>query len=168
MVLNGINDDEFIDFARLTFSQPFHVRFIEYMPIGDTDLNIKHHLLTPEIKRRISKLGKLIPISKEAGSGPARQYKFEDAMGEIGFISALSHPFCASCNRLRLTASGLLRPCLLSDEYQSDLKEPLRSGCLDTDIADIITNVVKHKPLRHHVDSSQSKVVSGQMSAIGG
>ncbi|MBW2011531.1 MAG: GTP 3',8-cyclase MoaA, partial [Deltaproteobacteria bacterium] len=95
------------------------------------------------------------------------RYRFAGAKGEIGFISPLTDHFCNKCNRLRLTASGLLRPCLLSD-YQEDLKGPLRSGCLDSDLVDVILRVVHNKPFEHGVGCSRHDKVSGQMSSIGG
>ena len=168
VVLNGINDDELTDMARLSFSYPFHIRFIEYMPIGSARVNnIDKQLLTPEIKERIKKLGKLIPVKKGFNDGPATRYKFKGAKGEIGFISAISCHFCNQCNRLRLTANGRLRACLLSD-YQEDIKGPLRKGYLDSDIADVFLKVVKNKPAGHNIASHQLGEVAGQMSAIGG
>ncbi len=167
VALRGINDDELVDIARLSFSYPFYVRFIEYMPIGTPCVNISGNLLIPEIKKRLSVLGKLIPVEKGINDGPATRYKFEGAKGEIGFISPLSHHFCNKCNRLRLTANGQLRPCLLSD-YQEDLKGALRKGCLDNDLADIFLSTVSHKPFEHNLVSDKPAMISGRMSAIGG
>jgi cyclic pyranopterin phosphate synthase len=115
VALNGVNDEELIDMAQLSFDYPFHVRFIEYMPIGQSQMGNGPLLLAPEIKKRISVLGHLIPVRNSANDGPAQRYRFDGAAGEIGFIHAMSHHFCDRCNRLRLTARGQLRPCLLSD-----------------------------------------------------
>ena len=167
VALNGINDDELIDIAGLSFSYPFHIRFIEYMPIGASRMNIGKQLLAPEIKKRINILGKLIPVKNGINDGPARRYKFKGAKGEIGFIHAISKHFCNECNRLRLTASGKLRPCLLSDS-EEDLKGPLRRGCLDSELADVFLRAVSHKPVDHNIASDQPGKVAGQMSAIGG
>ena len=167
VALNGINDDELIEIARLSFSSPFHIRFIEYMPIGTSHLNIGKHLLAPEIQERIKVLGELIPVKNGINDGPARRYKFKGAKGEIGFIHALSKHFCNECNRLRLTASGKLRPCLLSD-HEEDLKGPLRRGCLDSELADVFLRAVSHKPYGHNVVCDQPVMVAGRMSAIGG
>ncbi|MBU4462866.1 MAG: GTP 3',8-cyclase MoaA [Proteobacteria bacterium] len=168
VALNGINDDELTDIAKLSFSYPFHIRFIEYMPIGIPHINnIGKQLLAPEIKKRINELGKLIPVKNSVNDGPARRYKFNGAKGEIGFIDAISRHFCNQCNRLRLTASGRLRACLLSD-HQEDLKGPLRKGHLDSELADIFLQAVSHKPFDHNIACDQVGEVAGQMSAIGG
>jgi len=163
----GINDDELIDIARLSLTHPFHIRFIEYMPIGNNQMFSGRQLLAPEIKKRISSLGDLIALEKHNNDGPANRFKFESAVGEIGFIQPISRHFCNSCNRLRLTASGQLRPCLLSD-YQEDLKASLRSGCSDSELADIFIRAVRHKPSEHNLDVENHREVSGQMCSIGG
>lgn len=167
VALNGINDDELTDIAGLSFSYPFHIRFIEYMPIGTSSINTGKHLLAPEIQERIKVLGELIPVEKGINDGPAERYKFKGAKGEIGFIHAISKPFCNECNRLRLTASGKLRACLLSDS-EEDLKGPLRKGHLDSELADVFLQAVNHKPFGHNIACNQPGKVAGQMSAIGG
>jgi cyclic pyranopterin phosphate synthase len=167
VALKGINDTELFEMAQLSFRYPFHVRFIEYMPIGQADFNPGALLLAPEIKSRISAVGKLIPVQGAEHDGPAQRYKFEQAKGEIGFIAALSQHFCNKCNRLRLTASGQLRPCLLSD-HQENLKAQLRQGCSDQEIADIFFTAVKHKPSDHNLAALNPMRVGGQMNAIGG
>jgi len=167
VALSGVNDNELADFAELSLSYPFHIRFIEYMPIGKSRMNSGPLLLVPEIKKRISTIGKLIPVKNSINDGPAERYKFEGAKGEIGFIGALSHHFCNRCNRLRLTASGQLRPCLLSDHCE-DLKSPLRKGCSDEELAEIFLAAVQHKPSDHNLSISNQAEVSGQMSSIGG
>jgi cyclic pyranopterin phosphate synthase len=167
VALKGINDTELIEMAQLSFRYPFHIRFIEYMPIGQSDFKPDTLLLAPEIKSRISAIGKLIPVQGAEHDGPAQRYKFEQAKGEIGFIAALSQHFCNKCNRLRLTASGQLRPCLLSD-HQEDLKVHLRQGCSDQEIADIFFTAVKHKPSDHNLASQNPMRIGGQMRMIGG
>jgi cyclic pyranopterin phosphate synthase len=167
VALSGVNDDEIEDFARLSLSYPFHIRFIEYMPIGKSRMKYGPLLLVPEIKNRISTIGKLVPVKNSINDGPAERYKFEGGNGEIGFIGALSHHFCNRCNRLRLTASGQLRPCLLSDHFE-DLKGPLRKGCSDDELAEIFLAAIHHKPSDHNLSGSNQKDVSSQMSSIGG
>jgi cyclic pyranopterin phosphate synthase len=167
VALKGINDEELVELAKLSFQYPFHVRFIEYMPIGQSDFNTDSLLLAPEIKSRISAMGKLIPVQTAMHDGPAQRYKFEHAEGEVGFIPALSQHFCNKCNRLRLTASGQLRPCLLSD-HQENLKARLRQGCSDQELADIFLKAVKHKPSDHNLAAQNPTRVEGQMHAIGG
>ena len=167
VALNGINDDELTDMARLSFDYPLHIRFIEYMPIGESQIGNGPLLLAPEIKKRISVLGNLIPVSNAKNDGPARRYHFEGAVGEIGFIHAMSHHFCDRCNRLRLTARGQLRPCLLSDHHE-DVKGILRSGGTDEQLAEVFFKAVRHKPSDHNLAIQNPSRVCGQMSSIGG
>ena len=164
--LKGINDDEVVDIAQLSFKYPFHIRYIEHMPLGNPALTDRH-LLAPEIKKRLQKLGKLIPVNKGMLDGPAERFKFESAQGEIGFIQPITRHFCESCNRLRLTASGQLRPCLLSN-HQEDLKTLLRRGGSDKELAEVFIRAVRHKPSAHHLATDRSPHISGQMCAIGG
>jgi len=167
VALRAVNDDELIDMAKLSFENPFHIRFIEHMPVGTPGASAEHSLLTPEIKAQICSLGELVPVKNAINDGPAERYKFKGAQGEIGFISALSRHFCHTCNRLRITASGQLRTCLLSDD-QFDLKGPLRKGCTDTELANMILKTVCRKPSGHHLFCSESAPVSSHMSSIGG
>ncbi len=170
VALKGINEDEIINFANLSNNYPFHIRFIEYMPMGMSRIsNQKDSLLTPEIKQRISdKLGPLIPVANHNHDGPAERYHLADAPGELGFISAVSHHFCHRCNRLRLTASGQLRACLLSDR-QEDLKSAMRSGATDHEIAAIFRQATAHKAAQHQLNRNDSLCkIDGQMSGIGG
>ncbi len=167
VALSGVNDDELVDMAQLSFDHPFHIRFIEYMPIGQSQMGNGPLLLAPEIKKRISVLGNLIPVRNSANDGPAQRYRFEGAAGEIGFIHALSHHFCDRCNRLRLTARGQLRPCLLSDHHE-DVRGPLRSGYSDDQLAEIFFNAVSHKPSDHNLAVGNPTRVCGQMHSIGG
>lgn len=167
VALRGYNDGELGDFAALTLEKPYHVRFIEYMPMGMNRVDSRHHLLTPEIKERIAARGELIPLKHNHNDGPAERFKFLGARGEIGFISALSHHFCKTCNRLRLTASGQLRSCLLGD-HQVDIKTPLRTGCGDAVITESFLRAVQGKPSRHRLSTHIATTVDAQMSSIGG
>jgi len=167
VALRGVNDDELVDLARLSLESPLHVRFIEFMPIGQSRIEGKSPLLVPEIQERISVLGKLLPVERTEMDGPAQRYRFEGARGEIGFIPAISHQFCRRCNRLRLTASGQLRPCLLSDR-QEDLKTPLRAGCSDAELAEIFFRATRHKPSDHNLAVGEPAHVCCQMRSIGG
>jgi len=167
VALPGINDDELTAFARLTMTNPFHIRFIEYMPIGTDIINKNKPLLVPEIKARLSGTGEMIPVENGINDGPVMRYKYKGAAGEIGFISPISNHFCNTCNRLRLTASGHLRPCLLSDR-QVDLKTPLRSGASNKEISDIFLKAVACKSLEHNLTAAGSSGIIGQMQAIGG
>jgi cyclic pyranopterin phosphate synthase len=137
------------------------------MPIGQSRMGNGPLLLAPEIKQRINSLGNLVALQNSKNDGPARRYQFEGAPGEIGFIHALSQHFCDTCNRLRLTASGQLRPCLLSD-HQEDVKGPLRNGCTDQDLADIFLKTMHHKPSDHNLAGHNVARVCSEMRAIGG
>lgn len=167
VALNGVNDEELIDMAQLSLDYPFHVRFIEYMPIGQSQMGNGPLLLAPEIKKRISVLGRLIPVRNSAGDGPAQRYRFDGAPGEIGFIHAMSQHFCDRCNRLRLTARGQLRPCLLSDHHE-DVRGPMRDGCSDDQLAELFLKAVRHKPSDHNLALENPTRVCGQMNSIGG
>lgn len=166
VALNGINNDELPDFARLSLSYPFQIRFIEYMPIGTSHMTSRQ-ILAPEIINLISFIGRLNPVENTSSDGPAKRYRFENAKGEIGFIRPISEHFCGSCNRLRLTASGNLKTCLLSDK-ETDLKGPLRNGCSDSELAEIILKAVYKKPFEHPLVADNESMISGCMSAIGG
>lgn len=167
VALKGINNDELKDMALLSYKYPFHIRFIEYMPIGESQMGNGPLLLAPDIKKRINELGRLIPIQNSINDGPARRYRFDGAAGEIGFIHALSQHFCDRCNRLRLTASGSLRPCLLSGHHE-DIKGPLRKGVSDEELAEIFIKAVQHKPSDHNLAVGNPSRVCCQMRAIGG
>ena len=167
VALKGYNDQELLGMARLSLEYPFHIRFIEYMPIGDSRMHADDSILAPEIKKQVETLGKLVPIEKSQMDGPAERFRFEGAPGEIGFIRPISRHFCATCNRLRLTADGHIRPCLLSDR-QVDVKGPMRSGCSDDQIADIFKKAVEYKQDAHRCGGDHTFRVVDQMSGIGG
>ncbi len=166
VALRGVNDDEMSEIASLTLKYPFHVRFIEYMPMGNSAVDISQQILTPEIKNRIEKdLGPLQPVDRAKHDGPARRFKALDAIGEIGFISPISSHFCHQCSRMRLTSTGKLRPCLLNN-YELDILSSLRNGASDKELTDIIKTAFKTKPAQHRLDKEAN--VKTQMSTIGG
>lgn len=168
VALKNINDDEFIDLAKLSITYPFHIRFIEYMPIGNSKIKPENQILASEIKKKICELGELKAIANTGLDGPAERYKFKGARGEIGFIQPISKHFCKQCNRLRLTASGKLRSCLLSN-HQVDIKTPLRSGCSDQELHNIFLETIRYKQLEHQLNGKQKENLSpDQMSSIGG
>jgi cyclic pyranopterin phosphate synthase len=129
VVMRGINDDEIVEFARLTLNRPWHVRFIELMPVGGLrELTAEHIVPSEEVLDRASVLGALEPGGgPPRGNGPAAYYHFAGAPGSIGVITPMTHTYCGSCNRVRLTADGRLRTCLFG-EHEVDLRTPLRSG----------------------------------------
>jgi GTP 3',8-cyclase len=167
VVMKGVNDHEILDLAGLAIHYPLHVRFIEYMPIGEAHVDKTQQLLTPETKEIVSSLGELVPVKNGENDGPAFRYRFKKGQGEVGFISPISHHFCSKCNRLRLTANGMLRSCLLSDD-QVDLKTHIRNGCSDEKISELYLESINHKQRKHHLDFVKDQKISTQMSAIGG
>ncbi len=151
VVMRGINDDEVIDFARLTMDQCWHVRFIEPMPFGTSF----EFVPVSEIQKRLLPLGALEPYPFSQGNGPAKYFRFPGASGTIGFISPLSEHFCFDCNRLRLTADGQLHACLLSDG-EVDLRQPLRQGASPEELSQLIRQAVVSKPERHRLGEGVS------------
>jgi cyclic pyranopterin phosphate synthase len=172
VAIKGFNDDEILDFARLSIDKPYQIRFIELMTIGSADLNQDGKYLSNDvIREKIREMYSLEPVDGERKriDGPARIYRIAGGAGKIGFISPVSHQFCHSCNRLRLTADGHLRACLLSDE-ETDLKGALRNGCSDKNLADLIKEAIARKPMRHDLacDDGHIKKCMKDMSSIGG
>jgi cyclic pyranopterin phosphate synthase len=168
VAIKGLNDDEVESFARLTFGLPLIVRYIEYMPSGNGEEWKEDDILTiPQIKSRLEKIGKLIPIPSDRWDGPAKRFRIEGAIGEIGLIGAVSSHFCEDCNRLRLTSDGKIRTCLFSDE-EIDVKEILRRGGSDRDLKERLLLALRTKPERHHINTYQFKKCQRNMSAIGG
>ncbi len=146
VLIRGKNDDEIPDFAEITQSRPWHVRFIELMPTtSNLELSANDFLSCQEALTRLQSIGDLEPVSGPEGNGPATYYRFPGAPGTVGVITPMSHNFCEACNRLRLTADGYLRPCLFGD-LQTNLRDPLRAG---EDLAPLIENTLRIKPERH-------------------
>ena len=168
VVMRGVNDDELLDFGRLSIDEPFQVRFIEFMPIGEKiSWTRERYMPTEEIKERLESLGRLIPVKAGSMEGPARVYRFDGAAGALGFISPISHRFCDKCNRLRLTSEGGLRSCLLVDR-ETDLKAILRNGGSDDDIKNVFIQTILNKPKGHTLQEGNPVNCHGWMSRIGG
>jgi len=167
VIMGGFNHDEVVDIARLSLEQPLHIRFIELMPVGkDLDYSVSRFVTAQTVMEQISaQLGELKPAQKPEGSGPAKYYRLPDAVGTIGFITSMSEHFCHECNRLRLTSTGFLRPCLYGSN-EVDLKTPLRQGVDVDGIADLIKVAVRQKIDRHHMHDGWSD--QRMMSQIGG
>ncbi len=219
VAMRGVNDDEVLDFCRLTLNEDVDVRFIELMPIswstGDDSMRDFYALSGKSDSSRVSTLT-LYPnrteasfnrlmdtggvmatdrmldasamrklfisasemrqgIEREFGpmqaaevvtNGPAKSFRIDGAIGTVGFISQISSDICANCNRLRLTADGHLRPCLMADG-EVDLRGPLRSGATDRDIADLFDLTVLHKPFEHRLEDGHAPR-SRHMSQLGG
>ncbi len=168
VAIQGLNDDEIESFAQLTFRFPLTIRYIEYMPSGNGEEWKEKDILTiPQIKSRLKSMGKLVSIPSDRWDGPAKRFRFEGAIGEIGLIGPVSSHFCKDCNRLRLTPDGKIRTCLFSDE-EIDVKELLRQGGSDRDLKERLLLSLKTKPERHHINTHQFRKCQRNMSAIGG
>lgn len=149
VVLRGINDDEVADFARLTLEHPWHVRFIELMPVGDLrELTWDHVVSSDEILERIGALGTLAPDDGPTrGNGPAKYFRLDGAVGTVGIITPMTHTYCGSCNRVRLTADGRLRTCLYGD-HEVNLRDPLRRG---EALGGLFRQALADKPKEHQL-----------------
>jgi len=166
--MRGVNDDEVLDFARLTYTKPYHVRFIELMPIGKADTRMKREFVPiGEVLEQIFSLGPVRRMSPELLDGPAVMYALEGAKGEIGFIGALSHNFCETCNLLRLTADGYLRGCLFSDQ-ETDIKTPLRQEKEDSHLLSLIKDTILKKPKDHSLELNNPRKCVRSMNGMGG
>jgi cyclic pyranopterin phosphate synthase len=164
VVMRGVNDDEILDFARMTYDTGCHVRFIELMPFK----GMAEFVPSVEVRQRISLLGKLEPTMPAGGNGPAVYYRLAGAKGTIGFISPLTETsFCSRCNRVRLTADGRLRPCLLGED-EIDLKMPLRNNASTEELRRLILKAVASKSEHHHLEGGNVRPVKRKMSQIGG
>ncbi len=167
VVLRGLNEDEIENLARLTYTYPFHVRFIELMGFGSW-VKERQFVSGQEILQCLSRLDKLLPAQSRNSNGPARHYCFPGARGKIGLISPLSQHFCSTCNRLRVTADGKLHTCLFAQEG-IDLKYLLRGGASDEEIITALRQAIQKKPSESPLGTKLSRKCLGRpMSAIGG
>lgn len=168
VVARGYNDQDVIELARLTYAHPWQVRFIEMMPFaGATEFQQKQVIPMAEVRRSIETgLGPLHPLNDGRLDGEALVFRLAGASGEIGFISSVTLPFCATCNRARLTADGRLRLCLLR-EKEVDLLTPLRAGATLEDLRRLILDGIWHKPWGHGLADGEV-ALNRVMSEIGG
>jgi GTP 3',8-cyclase len=158
VVMRGRNDDELEDFARATIERPWHVRFIEVMPVGENlGISANEYVSSLEMLGRLGNIGDLAAVDGPAGNGPATYFRYPGARGTVGVITPMSHNYCDRCNRMRLTADGQLRPCLFG-AIQTNLRDPLRRG---EPIEPLIRHTLSIKPERHYL-------VQGQASGSGG
>lgn len=167
VVIRGLNDDELVNLARLTVDKPWQLRFIEVMPLaGVGDLAESSVVTSAEIIERIEhELGSLEFVGW-FGSDPARTYRIPGAQGTLGFISSISEPFCATCNRMRLTSDGKLHLCLLRDN-ELDLRAAIRNGATDEDLSALVREAVFLKPWGHGLPDGIKPTLRG-MSELGG
>ncbi|MEA1939076.1 MAG: GTP 3',8-cyclase MoaA [Candidatus Caldatribacteriota bacterium] len=178
VVMKGINNDEVDDFVKLTLKRPLNVRFIELMPSGEEVIdNFRNEFISvQEIKEKLIRSYLLHPIKIATSNGPAKYFQIEGGKGTVGFINALSQHFCKTCNRIRLTSEGKLRPCLFSDK-EVDIKKAIREIVGDKKnelflrkkiIRDKLKEAVILKPKGHTLNIKNQKNMPFQMSRIGG
>jgi cyclic pyranopterin phosphate synthase len=166
VVLRGLNDDEVADFAAVTRERPWHVRFIELMPVGRNLHLTDRFVPMTEVLTKIRGVGGLEPDTGPPGNGPARYFRFPDAPGTVGVITPLSHNYCERCNRMRLTADGRLRTCLFGD-HEVDLKSLLRgTGRIESAVREALAG----KPKRHYLQLGTAAGSGGldALSQVGG
>lgn len=167
VVVRGQNDHEVAEMARLTIDRPWQVRFLEIMPMEGVGMVYDEGLVTSEETRhRLEEVFGPLEELPAPPADPARTWRIPGAAGTIGFISPISEPFCETCNRIRLTADGNLRLCLLhADEV--NLRDPMRAGADDAELLAILRGGVWRKPWGHRVHEGERNTVRG-MSQIGG
>jgi cyclic pyranopterin phosphate synthase len=166
VVIAGQNDDEVVDFARYARDTGHEVRFIEYMPL-DAEQQWEREKVAPssEVLRAIHTEYPLVP---EHGPEPATTFRFADgAPGSVGVIPSVTEPFCDTCNRLRLTSDGQMRSCLFSLD-ETDLRDPLRAGATDVELAQLIRDNVARKWSGHRINHPDFVRPTRSMSMIGG
>jgi cyclic pyranopterin phosphate synthase len=165
--IRGFTEEEILPFCELARSTRIQVRFIEFMPLDADHAWSEDKVLTGgEIRRVIQSHHDLVE-SKREPSATARVFRFADGGGEIGFVNPVSEPFCADCNRIRLTSDGRLRTCLFSLN-ETDLREPMRNGASDGELESLIRSAVWHKELKHRINEPGFVQPERTMSAIGG
>jgi len=167
VAVRGFTEQEVIPLAELARREPYEVRFIEFMPLDADRAWTPDQVLTgEEIRATIDAVHPLEPLPRDPHA-TASVYRFADGRGRIGFINPVSEPFCADCNRIRLTADGRLRTCLFS-LHETDLRGPLRAGIDDRELERILREAVWRKELKHHVGEPGFVQPERTMSAIGG
>jgi GTP 3',8-cyclase len=167
VALKDFTEDEVVRFADFARRTPYVVRFIEFMPLdADHSWSADKVLPNEEIRRLIHAAYPLEPVGRDR-HGTARRWRFADGQGEIGFISPVSEPFCGDCNRIRLTAEGMLRTCLFSLN-ETDLRAPMRAGATDAELEAIVRDAVWRKELKHRIGDPGFIQPARSMSRIGG
>ena len=167
VIMRGRNDDELDAFARITLDRPWHVRFIEVMPVGENlGVSADEYVPAAEMLGRLRGIGELEPVPGPPGNGPATYFRFPDATGTVGVITPMSHNYCERCNRMRLTADGKLRPCLFGT-IETNLRDPLRAG---EPLRPLIEETLRVKPEKHYLVQGSTRGSGGllALSQVGG
>lgn len=176
VVVRGLNDDQVLPLAEMTFEKPLSVRFIEFMPFGTNDWTESDWVGWEEVHERLVSAGYVLdPIERSAVSGPADEYRVRSPRGEhrgrLGFITPISDRFCDTCNRMRLTQDGFLKGCLFG-HADVDLLKPMRAGASDDELAGLVRRAAETKEERHPMFVGMAKATlplhARNMSEIGG
>ena len=168
VVMRGVNDDEVVDFAGLSRTRPWQVRFIEFMPLdGDNTWTRDQVVPAKEILERIHAKWPLDLVADGPLTDPARIFRFRDGKGDIGMIASVSEPFCFACDRIRVTPDGKLRTCLFST-WETDLKGPMRTGASDAELVALVRGAVAKKEAGHGINDPGFVKPKRAMYAIGG
>lgn len=167
VVMAGINDDELMEFALLARDHPYQVRFIELMPTVSPSRWQRHFLPLAEVRHRLAALGPMEAVHRRATAGPAQIFRMPGFQGELGFITPISSHHCLTCNRLRLTAAGALRPCLFGDA-EIDVKTPLRQGASEGWLASLFAEAISQKSASFSLPPAPFPLHSSSMVSIGG
>jgi cyclic pyranopterin phosphate synthase len=167
VVMAGVNDDELVDLALLARDHPYQVRFIELMPTVWPKRWQRHFLPMAEVRRRLAGLGPMEKVRRQSAAGPAHIFRLPGFMGELGFITPISAHHCGTCNRLRLTAAGALRPCLFG-ETEIDMKTPLRQGASESLLTSVFAGAISQKFGRPTAPPGDFPLHAASMVSIGG
>jgi len=168
VLLRGVNDDEAVELLDFCLEQGYQLRFIEQMPLDPQHGWDRARMVTAaEILDRLRAAHELVPHPEERGSAPAERWLVDGGPGVVGVIASVTRPFCAACDRTRLTADGQLRTCLFA-RTETDLRGPLRSGASDAEMAELWRAAMWHKPAGHGIDDENFIQPGRPMSAIGG
>jgi len=166
VIIKGFNDDEILSFVKAAKKYNHHVRFIEFMPFGDSSLWNSTEIITSQRIEDVIRTAFELKPSNYEGKGPARMFDIAGGSGKVGFISPMSTHICSECNRIRLTSGGMIRPCLFSDiEY--DVKALLRGGKGDEEIKEFVKEVVRVKPEKK-LEMGQIRKCQRSLRSIGG
>jgi len=155
VLIRGVNDEEIPAFVAMARSRPWQVRFIEMMPLGEGERHERERLVPgAEVRRRIEAIHPLVPVGRERTSAPATSFRFADGRGEVAFINSVTEPFCADCDRVRLTADGMIRNCLFA-RGERDLRPILRGGGSDADLLAAMRGEIAAKEAGGALDMAQ-------------
>ena len=167
VAIRDFSEDDVLAFAELARRKPYIIRWIEFMPLDAEEKWDRTDVLSgAEIRAIIESKYPLEPVSDDR-IATAQRFRFADGSGEVGFINPVSEPFCETCDRIRLTADGQFRTCLFS-RWETDLREPLRSGASDAEVENVIRTAVWRKEMKHHINDPGFQPASRSMSQIGG